>query len=83
MEMIDLKNINKNNYKTLNKEKKELLKNLIGSASSNVIDFNKIRDFYKHGDSEDISIDENKYIKTYKSLSGEEKCMINKLLGDD
>lgn len=40
--------INKENIKGLDKEKKEIFKKIIGSATTK-IDFNKVRDFYKYG----------------------------------
>lgn len=43
-----MKNKNVQNYKGLSKEKKELLKKLMGSASTPKIDFNKVRDEWKY-----------------------------------
>lgn len=41
--------IDKNKYEGLTPKKKEILKSLMGSASSK-IDFNKVRDNYKYGE---------------------------------
>jgi len=43
--------INKNNIIGLTKEKKKILESLMGSASSEHIDFNKVRDVWKYGQS--------------------------------
>ena len=37
-------------HKGLDRKKKELLKNLMGSASSKSIDLNKVRDEWRYGD---------------------------------
>lgn len=43
-----MKNKNMQNYKGTTKEKKELLKKLMGSASTQNVDFNKVRDEWKY-----------------------------------
>lgn len=44
-----MKKMVKHEYKGLDREKKDLLKKLMGSASSETIDFNKVRDEWKYG----------------------------------
>lgn len=44
-----MKKVVRNEYKGLNKERKELLRKLMGSASSTTINFNKVRDEWKYG----------------------------------
>lgn len=46
-------NIKKTYYKEEVKRKKEILKKLMGSASTKEIDFNKVRDEWKYGTTEE------------------------------
>lgn len=41
--------INEKKFSGLNKQKKELLRSLMGKASSKEIDFNKVRDEWRYG----------------------------------
>ena len=47
-EVVNMKITMKKEFKGLNKDRKELLRKLMGSASS-PIDFNKVRDEWKYG----------------------------------
>ena len=53
-------------YKPLDSNKKEILKSVMGSASSKNIDFNKVRDEWKYGDS---------YSQMIKSGEDFKKCL--------
>ncbi|MDK0854902.1 hypothetical protein [Clostridium perfringens] len=44
-----MKTMKERRFNGLNKTKKELLKSLMGSASSKEVDFNKVRDEWKYG----------------------------------
>ncbi|PWX20909.1 hypothetical protein [Clostridium perfringens] len=48
-EVTTMKTMKQRKFNGLNKSKKELLKNLMGSASSKEVDFNKVRDEWKYG----------------------------------
>ncbi|KOC41936.1 hypothetical protein ADU86_13435, partial [Clostridium botulinum] len=64
-------------HQEINQKKKELLKNLMGSASSKSIDLNKVRDEWRYGEIDNtdnektiISIDLEKVIKNKQILLG-------------
>lgn len=44
-----MKTMKQRKFNGLNKSKKELLKSLMGAASSKEVDFNKVRDDWKYG----------------------------------
>ncbi len=48
-EVSTMKTMRERRFNGLNKSKKELLKSLMGSASSKEVDFNKVRDEWKYG----------------------------------
>ncbi|PWX37193.1 hypothetical protein CYK80_12370 [Clostridium perfringens] len=48
-EVSIMKTMKERRFNGLNKTKKELLKSLMGSASSKEVDFNKVRDEWKYG----------------------------------
>ena len=58
-----MKGIERKKASGLTKDKKEMLKKLMGSASSEKIDFNKVRNYFY----EKCTILENKDIKYYNS----------------
>ena len=58
--------INKSNIKGLTKEKKALFKSLVGSASSSKIDLNKVRDEWKYGEIDKITIK----VQVLKTVNG-------------
>lgn len=48
-EVTTMKTMKQRKFNGLNKSKKELLKSLMGAASSKEVDFNKVRDDWKYG----------------------------------
>ena len=48
-EVTTMKTMKQRKFNGLSKSKKELLKSLMGAASSKEVDFNKVRDDWKYG----------------------------------